>query len=97
MIFRDHEADITRMARVRTKTSSPDKGEAGMDSASISRDHEARIALWVKVRIRTFKGGKIENPADLTEISRAEDRADTAKVSKVEVKDHAVRALDVGT
>jgi len=88
---------IAHGVRVRTKTSSPDKAEVQVDLAEISRDHEAHIARMVRVRIRISKVDKAEAPADLTGIFRAEDRVDTAKVSRVEVKDHVAKASDVKT
>jgi len=93
-ILRDHRA---RMARVGTRISGHDKEEAGVESTRIFRGHEVHIARMARVPIRIFKGCKIEAPADLTGISRAEDRVDTTRIFKVEVKDHAARALDVRT
>lgn len=90
------QGHITRMDRVRTKTSSPDKAEAGVDSTRIFSDHEANIIRTARVRIRTFKGGKVEAPADPTKVGKAEGRVDSTRVFRVEVKDHAVRDLDAG-
>jgi len=66
--YRDH---IAHGARDRTKTSSPNKAEAGVDSISISRDYVVHIALWDRARIRTSRVGN-EAPADLISIFRAE-------------------------
>jgi hypothetical protein len=91
-----HQGHIARMDRVRIKTSKAVKAELCEDSARISRDHEAHIARLVRTRIRTFRDGKVAAPVDSTGIFRAEGRVDSVKVSRVEVKDHTVRALDAG-
>jgi hypothetical protein len=92
-----HLDHIAHGNRARIKTSGHDKAEVEVDSIRITRDHEANIVPWARVRSRTSKGSKIEVPADSTEIFRVENRADMAKVSKVEVKDHTVRSMDVRT
>jgi len=83
------------MARVRIRTSSPDKVEVRTDSAGITRDHKAHIARMARVRIRTSRGGKAEAPEDLTGIFRAEDLVDSIRITRVEVWDHAAKTLDV--
>ena len=96
-IIRDHEVYIVPWAGIGIRISSRGKVEAGVDSTRITRGHEAHIAKPVRARIRISSHDKAEVGVDSTRIFRVEDRADTTKVSKVEVKNHAARALDVRT